>query len=99
MADDLLRNCDCPHGFPLCACCEGLLGKALHDRSRWLSALAGWPARVEPASAAAILAAYGRPIQDADRPAASPWPVRDQQMPPSGGGAERDCGCGRGLSP
>jgi hypothetical protein len=55
------RTCDCPHHFPLCACAEGLRGSALRDRSRWLSALAGWPARVDPAEAKRVIAEHMRP--------------------------------------
>jgi hypothetical protein len=55
------RPCDCPHSFPVCACFEGLSGAPLEARSRWLSSLAGWPARVEFLSAADVVRVYGRP--------------------------------------
>jgi hypothetical protein len=88
------RSCACPHGFPLCACFEGLTGPALVDRSRWLSSLAGWPARVDPAEAARVIVEHGRPAAAA--PAQTAWPVWltlprvDPAVGPPGG-----CGCGR----
>jgi hypothetical protein len=86
-----LRNCDCPHGFPICACCEGVRGQRLLDRSRYLSSLAGWPALVDEAAAVAVLAAFGRPASDPDAPAAYPWPALAQMepLPRQAGG----CGC------
>lgn len=60
------RLCSCPHGHPLCACNEGLSGHALWRRSNWLSSLAGWPGRLDPAAVAehlaAVEAARTRPI-------------------------------------
>jgi hypothetical protein len=84
------RSCSCPHGFPLCACFEGLTGVALLDRSRWLSALAGWPARVDPAEAARVIAEQGRPA------ARTAWPVwlALPRVDPAGG-PPGGCGCGR----
>ena len=37
------RTCDCPHPYPVCACAEGHRGRALLDRSKFASSLAGWP--------------------------------------------------------
>jgi hypothetical protein len=76
----------------LCACFEGLTGPALLDRSRWLSSLAGWPARVDPAEAERVIAEYGRRTAQAR----TPWPVWlalprvNPAVGPPGG-----CGCGR----
>lgn len=48
------RDCDCPHGFPLCTCAEGLGGAVLLYRSRTASAIAGWPsAQLDPAEVSA----------------------------------------------
>jgi hypothetical protein len=93
-----IRSCACPHGFPLCACFEGLTGPALVDRSRWLSSLAGWPARVDPSEAARVIAEHGRPAPQlqARTLTQTPWPVWlalprvDPAVGPPGG-----CGCGR----
>jgi hypothetical protein len=83
----MTRSCACPHGFPLCACAEGLHGTALLDRSRRLSSLAGWPARVDPADAARVLAAFGR-----QRPV---WLALPRVTPDADG---EDCGCGQGRA-
>jgi len=40
---DYKRSCQCDHGYPLCACYQGLTGAALLKRSNRLSAIAGWP--------------------------------------------------------
>jgi hypothetical protein len=103
------RTCDCPHDFPLCACAEGLRGDALRDRSRWLSALAGWPARVDPAEAKRVMAEYGRPPDRPSTPAGDGLGPRAQipRLSPSAmydlnsrmkvcphRNPTRECGCG-----
>jgi hypothetical protein len=99
------RECNCAHPYPLCACGEGLHGKALRVRSRRLSSLAAWPARVTDESARAVLAEFGKPDL-ASGPAPGPsvvtppewWPeglsfalfADAPPLKPDGG-----CGCGR----
>src|SRR4051795_1134557 len=93
-----LRSCDCDHGFPICACCEGISGRHLLARSRYLSALADWPAAVDPDKARAVLAEYGRPRESPDRVIAWPWPEPGMALgsPPLEAGDTRGCGCGGG---
>jgi hypothetical protein len=99
MAD--LRTCDCPHQYPICACCEGRRGRDLAQRSSWLSSLCGWPGTLLGDDlVVAVLAEFGHPIDDPDHPAAWPWPAFSlplaQAMGPRGSAKDHDCGCGCG---
>jgi hypothetical protein len=100
-----LRSCTCHHNFPICACCEGLGGERLRDRSRFLSSLAGWPAKIEHVLAVKVLGEYGRPVNGPDRPAAWPWPSIADGFPLTMIGEQVtptveavDCGCGQGRA-
>lgn len=89
-----LRRCSCDHGFPVCACDEAVFGSELLTRSRWLSHLAGWPARVTPESIAAVIAEHGRPL-----PVYPVWLAlpRIEAVPMSEAiAAGEPCGCGAG---
>lgn len=94
-----MRTCTCPHGFPLCACPEGLTGRALLARSRWLSALAGWPGPVDPAEAARVLQeAGGRNSPTLDAPLPAPIWLASAPVRPTVGRDGHDCGCGQGRA-
>ena len=82
------RPCPCDHAYPVCSCFEGDTGRALLDRSRWLSCLAGWPApRLDPVEVEAVLAMYGRP---------QPPPyLALPRIEPTVETAPSGCGCGR----
>jgi hypothetical protein len=90
----MVRTCTCPHAYPLCACAEGLRGSALLDRSRWLSALAGWPVRVDRAEAERVMATELRPVGRL-RAGWPVWVALPRVLPAVGGGG---CGCGGGRA-
>jgi hypothetical protein len=71
------RVCTCSHDFPICAGDEQLGGVRLLHRSRWLSSLAGWPARVTREEAAGVVASHGRPVLARQSPPSAPagWPA------------------------
>jgi hypothetical protein len=98
------RGCDCPTGYPICACCEGLTGVPLYRRSAWLSSLCGWPGPIaDDDLVVSVLAQYGHPIP-CDFPPTWPWPALPDDpgglaraVPPaSPGGSPDGCGCGGG---
>lgn len=60
-----VRPCACPHGFPICACREGLSGPALLARSRLLSSYAGYPAAVGVTDAVRVLTRHVVPAPEA----------------------------------
>lgn len=79
------RDCKCEvtRDLPLCACHEGLWGKGLEQRSAWLSSLAGWPGRLDPAVVAEHEARAGeskRKAKEEVREARTPeWLVEAQR--------------------
>ena len=95
----MTRSCSCSHGFPLCACAEGLTGDALLARSRRLSSVAGWPARVAPEDAAWVIATQLRPQvsrpAEVDHAEDTPSWLALEKIRPDVGDGGRGCGCGR----
>ena len=84
--NQIRRECDCDHGFPLCACVEGLDGPALLSRSRWLSSIAGWPGPITAdglAEVAKLRGGVATPVE----PAGGARVDLSVAEPPS------DCGC------
>ncbi len=92
------RVCSCPHRFPLCACVQGvgLTEQAVRDRSRLLSAQAGWPGRIDPVEAERILARYRAtgPTVKQDIPGWLALPRIKPALESQG----HDCGCGQGRA-